>query len=138
MSDDKADYFNENLDGWCAAMGVRFVRATGDEVVAEVTVEPRHLQAYGIVHGGVHAGLIETLASVGAALHVMPEGRTAVGLENTTSFLRAVREGTLTATARPLTRGRKTHVWQVDVAQGDRLVATGRVRMIVLSPEDRA
>src|SRR5579871_6631351 len=91
---------NENRDGWNQAMGVRFVRASPDEVVVELDVAPHHQQAYGIVHGGVHAGVIETIASVGAALHAFQFGQTVVGLENQTSFLHAVREGTLRATAK--------------------------------------
>ena len=63
---DLAPILNENRDGWNVAMNVRFVRVTTEEVVAEWTVGPEHLQAYGIVHGGVYAGVIETLASVGA------------------------------------------------------------------------
>jgi uncharacterized protein (TIGR00369 family) len=134
--DDYAPMLNANLDGWNRAMGVRFVRVTLDEVVAEWTVGPEHLQAYGIVHGGVHCGVIETLASVGAAMNALQEGRSVVGLENSTSFLQAVREGTLTATAHPVVRGRRTQVWEANVkdARG-RLVATGRVRLMVLDAE---
>ncbi len=132
-----AAILNEVRDGWCTAMGVRFVRASADEVVAEIDVGPPHLQAYGIVHGGTHAGVIETIASVGAALYAMPEGRRVVGLENHTSFLKAVREGRLTATARPLTRGRRSQVWQADVTdEAGRLVASGRVRLLCLEGGD--
>ncbi len=93
----------------------------------------QHLQPHGIVHGGVYAGLVETVASVGAALNVMAHGLTAVGLENHTSFLRAVREGTLRATARPLTRGRRTQVWEATVTDSaGRVAATGRVRLLCL------
>src|SRR5512140_986568 len=98
--------------GWRKAMGLHIVRATVDEVVAELTVGPEHRQPYGIVHGGVHAGVIETLASIGAALHAMPAGKNVVGLENHTSFLRAVRSGKLTATAKPIMSGRRSHVWE--------------------------
>jgi 1,4-dihydroxy-2-naphthoyl-CoA hydrolase len=134
--DDYAPMLNHNLDGWCRAMGVRFVRVTLDEVVAEWTVAEQHRQAYGIVHGGVHCGVIETLASVGGALHALQDGRSVVGLENHTSFLHAVREGTLTATARPVTRGRRTQVWEASVVDAKgRAVATGRVRLMVLEAE---
>jgi 1,4-dihydroxy-2-naphthoyl-CoA hydrolase len=123
-------------DGWNAAMGVRFVRASGDEVVVEWEVGPQHRQPHGIVHGGVHAGVIETIASVGAALYARPLGLSVVGLENHTSFLRAVREGTLRGTARPLTRGRRTQVWEGEIRDtSGRLVATGRVRLLALEPE---
>jgi 1,4-dihydroxy-2-naphthoyl-CoA hydrolase len=119
--------------GWVGTTGLRILSATRDEVVAELMVQPRHLQAYGIVHGGVHAGIVETLASIGAALDAMPAGRTVVGLENHTSFLRAVRSGTLRADAKPLARGRRSQVWEGNIRdEGGRLVATGRVRLMVL------
>ena len=94
---------------------VRIVRASRDEVTAEIEVGPAHLQAYGIVHGGVHAGIIESIASIGAALDAMPHGRSVVGLENHTSFLRAVRGGKLHAVAKPLARGRRSQVWEGSV-----------------------
>ena len=57
-----------------------------------------------------------------------------VGLENNTSFIRAVRAGVrLRAIATPLTRGRRTQVWEARVIdEEDRLVATGRVRLLCL------
>jgi uncharacterized protein (TIGR00369 family) len=136
-SADLAESLNGMLDGWNAAMGVRFIRATADEVVAEVVIGPVHRQPYGIVHGGVYAGLIETVASTGAALYALDRGQSTVGLENSTSFLRAVREGTIRVVARPLMRGRRTQVWEATVAdEGGRAVASGRVRL--LSLEDGA
>jgi uncharacterized protein (TIGR00369 family) len=132
-SDDVAGELNASLSGWGAAMDLRFVRATAAEVVAELEVSARHLQPHGIVHGGVYAGMIETVASVGAAVHALSLGRSVVGLENHTSFLHAVREGRLRATARPLTLGRRTHVWEATVADAtSRVVATGRVRLLCL------
>lgn len=119
-------------DGWRKALGVRVVKATVDECVLEVEVGPQHLQALGMVHGGVYTGLIESAASFGAGVSAVLAGQTVVGLENTTSFLRPVRSGTLRATARPLTRGSRTHVWQVDVEEvGGKVAATGRVRLLV-------
>lgn len=134
--DDLAAYLNANRGGWNAAMDVRLVRATADEVVGEWTVGPVHLQPYGIVHGGVHCGVIETLASVGAAIFATRRGQTVVGLENHTSFVRAAREGTLHAVARPLTRGRRSQLWEGTITDASgALVATGRVRLLCLEPE---
>ena len=133
---DAAPLLNQHRDGWCTAMALEFVRATTEEVIAEWTVGPQHLQAYGIVHGGVHCGVIETLASMGAAITAMPRGQTVVGLENHTSFVRAVRGGErLRCVARPITRGRSTQVWEATVAGADgKTVATGRVRLLCLAP----
>src|SRR5207248_598207 len=51
---DFAAALNASLGGWSAAMGLHFVRATADEVIAELQIGDAHRQAYGIVHGGVH------------------------------------------------------------------------------------
>jgi len=136
MADDFAAVVNAMPGGWVKAMGIVVTRATADEVACEWTVEDRHHQAYGIVHGGVHAGVIETLASIGAALVAMPRKQRVVGLENNTSFIRAVRSGILRATARPVTRGRTTQVWEAWIRdEEDKLVAQGRVRLLCVAEE---
>ena|SRR6478672_2786034 len=132
-AEDFAESLNAASSGWNAAMGLRFVRATGSEIVAEVTIGPQHLQPHGIVHGGVYCGIIEAIASTGAALFARGNGASVVGLENHTSFLHAVREGTLQAVAKPLTRGRRTQVWEGTLTDSDgRIAATGRVRLLCL------
>src|ERR1700681_531210 len=134
MSQDFSARMNELPEGWLQAMGVTITNATQDEVRAELTVGPEHLQGYGIVHGGVHCGLIESLASIGAALVALPRNQSVVGLENNTSFVRAVRAGArLHAVSTPITRGRRTQVWEARVLDDqERLVATGRVRLLCL------
>src|SRR5258708_11708998 len=128
MSPEWPERFNSAAEGWLQAMGVTITHATDEEVRAELTVGPEHLQSYGIVHGGVHCGLIESLASIGAALYALPRGQSAVGLENNTRFIRAVRaRATLRARATPGTRGRKTQLWEAKVLDGDdKVVAAGR------------
>jgi uncharacterized protein (TIGR00369 family) len=132
---DVVTMLNAARGGFEIALGLRFTRATAEEVACEVSVGPHLVQPYGLVHGGVYASIIETLASVGAALFALPNGQTAVGLENTTSFLRAVRAGTLFGIATPLHRGRTTQVWEVEIRGDDgKVCATGRVRMLCLEP----
>src|SRR5215475_6988454 len=134
MAEDFAAMVNAMPNGWVQAMGIVVTRATTDEVACEWTVEEKHHQAYGIVHGGVHSGVIETLASVGAALVALPRRQRVVGLENNTSFIRAVRSGKLHAVARPVTRGRSSQVWEAWVRdEEERLVARGRVRLLCIA-----
>lgn len=125
---------NAGSNGFTEAMGFEFVKASSTEVEIEWTVGKHHLQPYGIVHGGVHAGVIETVCSIGAALAAAERGLTGgvVGLENHTSFLRAVREGKrLRARAVPVTRGRTTQVWHAEVRDdAEQLIATGSVRLL--------
>jgi len=137
VADDFSQQLNEIPEGWVQAMGITITHATKDEVRAELTVGQQHLQGYGIVHGGVHCGIIETLSSMGAYLFARERGQHVVGLENNTSFIRAVRTGArLRAIATPITRGRQTQVWQANVIdENDRVVATGRVRLLCLEPD---
>src|SRR5207253_1702295 len=123
-------------EGWLQAMGITITLATKDEVRAELVTGTEHLQGYGIVHGGLHCGLIESLASIGAALVALPRRQSVVGLENNTSFVRAVRAGArLHAVSTPITRGRRTQVWEARVLdEQDQIVATVRARGSLTSP----
>jgi 1,4-dihydroxy-2-naphthoyl-CoA hydrolase len=133
MSEDFAPQLNQNLGGWNNAMGLSFSTATEELVVGELTVAAQHLQPYGIVHGGLHSGIIEAACSTGAAVHAMARGFSVVGLENSTSFIRAAREGVIRVTARPITRGKRTQVWEAVVTDGEgRTLSTGRVRLLCL------
>lgn len=138
MPEDFAEMVNRIPgDGWVKAMGLVITRATVDEVRCEWDVDERHRQGYGIVHGGVHCGVIESLASIGAHLVAMSRGQRTVGLENHTSFIRAVREGRLFAAAKPVTRGRSSQVWDVEIRDADQqMVARGTVRLLCL-PADQ-
>jgi uncharacterized protein (TIGR00369 family) len=135
VAEDFARQLNAIHEGWVDAMGMTITHATKDEVRAELTVGRQHLQGYGIVHGGVHCGIVDTLSSMGAYLFARERGQHVVGLENNTSFIRAVRAGAkLHAVATPITRGRQTQVWQAQVLdEADRLVATGRVRLLCIT-----
>jgi uncharacterized protein (TIGR00369 family) len=133
---DHVNWVNSQPDSWAHANGLRFLTASMDRVTAELLVQPQHLQPYGLVHGGVYAGIVEDLASVGAAINVMPIGKSAVGLENHTSFIRACRGGRLHATGTPITRGSRSQLWEVIIRDDEqRMVASGRVRVLVLDTD---
>ncbi len=141
MSDDDAlplpadfvQMLNDNRGGFNRTLGLTFVSVSRDEVVGELAIGPHLTQPYGLLHGGVYAAMVETLGSVGAHVHAMADGKHAVGLENTTSFLRAMRGGTLRGVARPLVCGRRSHVWEVTISdETDKAVASGRLRLLIL------
>jgi len=115
--------------GFDRALGLTLTAADGDEVRATLTVTPAQHQPYGIVHGGVYCAVVESTASIGGALWFAGRGQV-VGVSNTTSFIRAVREGTLDVVATPLHRGRTAQLWQVFITDDrERLIAKGEVRL---------
>lgn len=129
------------VQGMMDTLGLRLARASADEVVVEWDAGPQHSQPMGIVHGGMHCTAIETACSIGAMMSARERDpkRGAVGLENHTSFIRAVRSGKLTCTALPVTRGRTTQVWEATVRdEQQRTIATGRVRLLCVELDGMA
>jgi uncharacterized protein (TIGR00369 family) len=117
-------------------LGLEFVELSGDRVQCTWTAEARMHQPYGIVHGGIHCSVVETLASLGGALWLGDKGKV-VGVNNNTDFYRAVAAGKLTSTATPLHRGRSQQVWVVETIadENGKVVARGQVRLQNLSPD---
>jgi 1,4-dihydroxy-2-naphthoyl-CoA hydrolase len=119
----------DTLGTFAEHLGVHLQEVGADRVVATWTARPELHQPFGIVHGGVHCSVVETLASVGAAVWWGDRGNV-VGVNNNTDFYRAVSEGLLTSTATPLHRGRSQQVWIVEIVSEDgRMVARGQVRL---------
>ncbi|SMC85549.1 uncharacterized domain 1-containing protein [Desulfocicer vacuolatum DSM 3385] len=137
LPDNITTLLNKEAGGFNTMLGLKFTHVTMERLQAELEISGKHHQVYGIVHGGVYAAIAESMCSVGAVINVMGENKNAVGLENSTTFLRAVRSGTLHCVATPLTRGRRAHVWETRIHDDrDRLVASGRVRLMILAPKD--
>ena len=119
-----------DLGPYANALGLTVTAASSDEVQATWQVTEALLQPYGLLHGGAHCAVVETLASVAASIWLGPEGRV-VGTTNSTDFYRATGTGErLTSTARPPHRGRTRQVWRVETYDDShRLVAAGQVAL---------
>ena len=112
------------------AAGLVIGEATGSRVTGHVDLGPDHHTPWGIVHGGVHATAIESAASIGASLAVRDAGQVAVGLTNTTHFLRSLTSGRASVEAVALHQGRTQQLWQASITdQAGRLIAHGEVRL---------
>ena len=126
------------IGNFIAFLGLELTELTPDRAVATWTVEPKLHQPYGILHGGVHCSVVETLASLAGALWVAGRDANArvVGVNNNTDFFKAVREGAMTSTAVPLHRGRSQQLWLVEshVDADGSLSARGQVRLQNLYP----
>lgn len=122
-------------DGFDKHLGLEITSATEDEVRGVFTVRSELLQPYGLLHGGVLCSVVETLGSIAGAVWFGDRGQV-VGTSNHTNFLRAVREGMLTAVATPIHRGRTQQLWTVDIRDDrERLVAKGELRLANLEKD---
>jgi uncharacterized protein (TIGR00369 family) len=103
---------------------------THSSVVGHIDLGSDHHTPWGIVHGGVYATAIESAASIGASTAVRPQNMVAVGLTNTTHFLRSATSGRVIVRAVALNQGRTQQLWQVNVQdEQGRLLAHGEVRL---------
>lgn len=99
-------------------------------VAGHIILGADHHTPWGIVHGGVYSTAIETAASIGGCTAVLERGEVAVGLTNTTHFLRSLAAGRVNVEAQALYQGRTHQLWRADITdEFGRLVAHGEVRL---------
>jgi|tagenome__1003787_1003787.scaffolds.fasta_scaffold20248067_2 1,4-dihydroxy-2-naphthoyl-CoA hydrolase len=125
------------IPGFDGLYGLELEHASPEGVRGHVRIDERHLQPFGLVHGGVYAAMAESMASYGTAMGVgatSPDGdKFVAGLSNHTSFVRPAFGGdTVSAVATPRHRGSTTWVWEVECSDGQgRLCALIRVTIAV-------
>src|SRR6202035_1365436 len=103
-----AAQINEILLGFDRLYGLELLEGSDTEVGAQVVVGDEHKQPAGLVHGGVYASVAEAVASIATGMTVLDEGCMAMGMSNSTSFLRPVTAGAVHAHATRIHRGRTT------------------------------
>ncbi len=114
-------------------LGIRFVEAGADRVVAELPIQPAVTTVGGAVHGGALMALADTVGAAATFLN-LPDGATTATLESKTNFLAAGRSGPVRAEATCLHRGRRTMVWQTRVTDpGGRLLSLTIQTQMVLT-----
>lgn len=108
---------------FAAGLGVQISQASKYEVVGSLDWAPERTTAGGGLHGGALMTLADSVGAVCAVLNLPPDTSTSTTSSNTV-FLRGVRSGIVTATARPLHAGRSTIAVTTELRDGDgRLVA---------------
>jgi 1,4-dihydroxy-2-naphthoyl-CoA hydrolase len=113
-------------------LGIEFGEAEPELATASLAVGEHLLQPYGVVHGGAHAALAETVCSRATMLAVQDEGMVAIGQSNHATFLRPISEGRINARAIARHRGRTTWVWDCEMTDDEgRLCALVRMTVAV-------
>jgi len=116
---------------WLDALGFEIEELTGTRVAGHLDVTPDHHTPWGVVHGGVFATIVESTASLGASAAVADRGQFAVGVHNSTDFLRPMVTGRMDVVALPILQGRVQQLWSVEFTRHDdgKLIAQGRLRL---------
>lgn len=118
-------------------MGIEIIEAVPGKVVARMPVEG-NTQPYGLLHGGAHVVLAETVGSIAAAI-AAGEGRAAMGLDINSTHHRGVRSGYVTATATALSEGRSVAAYEIAIVDDEgRRVNTSRLTCILRDTPTKA
>lgn len=113
-------------------LDIRITKADSDHLEAEMPVDHRTHQVFGILHGGASVVLAETLGSIGAQINA-PEGFQCVGLDINANHIKAVKSGKVTGVAKPMHLGRTTQVWEIKILNEDQqLVCVSRLTVAVV------
>lgn len=112
------------------AMGIEFLELSAERSVATMPVEG-NTQVIGLLHGGAHVVLGESLGSISSAIHAGP-GRYAVGIEINATHSRSITEGLVTGTCTALVLGRTlcTHEIVMTDESGRRLSTVRMTNML--------
>ncbi len=113
-------------------LDIRIEEIGDDYLSASMPVDSRSHQPMGILHGGASVVLAETVGSMAAMMAAEP-GKACVGLDINANHLRKVRDGRVTAVAKPIHIGRTTQVWDIRIRdQQQRDVCISRLTMAVI------
>lgn len=116
-----------------ANLGIEFTEVGADFMCAQMPVDRRTLQPYGLLHGGASLVLAETMGSVASTALIDLATQAAVGLEINGNHLRPVEDGVVIGTVRPIHLGRRTHVWDIRIEDEEgRLVNVSRLTMMIV------
>jgi uncharacterized protein (TIGR00369 family) len=118
---------------FAALLGIEFVSAAADRIVARMTVRDDLCTRPAVLHGGAIMAFADTLGAVGTIAN-LPEGASTTTIESKTNFVAPAPAGTqIIGEATPLHRGRRTMIWQTRVTNPEgRLVALVTQTQLVL------
>ena len=123
---------------YAAGLGIELDAAGPAEVSGRLAWAPQLCTAGGVLHGGVLMALADSLGAICAYLN-LPDGAQTTTISSSTTFLRAVRGGEVTAISRPLHAGARVIAVQTDLAdeQGRRVAQTTQAQAVLGPPGQR-
>ena len=133
-----SDYNSKEVQSWCentmvSALDIQIDTITEDTIVGIMPVTNNIKQPYGIVHGGANCVLAETLGSLAANMTLNPKTHHAVGLNISTSHIKAVRNGNIRGVATNTHLGKTTQIWEIKTFNdANDLTSTSSLTMAII------
>jgi uncharacterized protein (TIGR00369 family) len=130
---DLIDRVNETKPPFAELLGIEFVSASPDRIVAEMTVREDLCTIPAVLHGGAIMAFADTLGAMGTLVN-LPQGAGTTTVESKTNFVAPAPAGTrVVGETTPIHRGRRTMIWQTRISTSEgRLVALVTQTQLVL------
>ena len=138
MNVDRIKEIIEKSPNLSTALGMHFISTPDDDMcMATMKVDERNRQPFGFLSGGASLALAENLAGVGSS--ALCPGKICVGVSVSGDHVKAVEEGdTVTALAHLVSKGRKLHVWDVQINNSNgELISTVHVTNYIITPKEK-
>ena len=138
MNVDRIKEIIEKRPNLSTALGMHFISTPDDDMcMATMKVDERNRQPFGFLSGGASLALAENLAGVGSS--ALCPGKICVGVSVSGDHVKAVEEGdTVTALAHLVSKGRKLHVWDVQINNSNgELISTVHVANYIITPKEK-
>lgn len=114
-------------------LDIEFIDVGEDFVTGKMPVTSKVHQPYGILHGGATAALAETVGSCASALFVDNKSQMVKGIELTINHIKSKRDGHVYATAKPIHKGKTTHLWEIRIVdESGNLISICKLTNIIL------
>lgn len=114
-------------------LSIEFIDVDENMIMAKMPVNAKVHQPYGILHGGATAALAETVGSCASALFIDTKSKIVKGIELSINHLKSKKEGTVFGIAKPIHKGRTTHLWEIRIEdEAQNLISLCKLTNIVL------
>ena len=123
-----------NKDTLMETLSIQYTEIGDDYLVATMPVNGKVHQPMGLLHGGATVSLAESVGSMASHLFIDNEKFEARGIEISANHVKSKKKGIVTATARIIHRGRKTHLWEIRIVdENQNLISICKLTNIILS-----
>ena len=115
-------------------LNIEYIEIGEDYLVASMPVNERVHQPMGLLHGGATVSLAESVGSMASHLFIDNEKYEARGIEIAANHVKSKKNGMVTATARIIHKGRRTHLWEIRITDEEKnLISICKLTNIILS-----